>query len=81
MSRVPDFDRALAILEDFMRTAGSERYSLLFDVWDLKVRREDDANLGWKTQRAGRNLPPYAASCRTTPSTFPHAAERGSINS
>jgi thiol-disulfide isomerase/thioredoxin len=48
MSRVPDFNRALAILDDFMRTAGSERYSLLFDVWDLKVRREDDANLGWK---------------------------------
>src|ERR1700733_3062390 len=47
MSRTPDFEHAISIIEKYLNSAAPDRYEMLSDYWDFKLRREADSNLGW----------------------------------
>jgi thiol-disulfide isomerase/thioredoxin len=49
IQRTRDYTRALAILDDFIKSAGGDdRYSLLFDYWDYKVRSDGGDDEAWQ---------------------------------
>lgn len=52
VGRTADYGKAVAVLEDFMKTAGQDGYNVLADYWDYKVRRDGNDDSAWKKTAA-----------------------------
>jgi thiol-disulfide isomerase/thioredoxin len=48
MGRPQDYGKAVALLDDFMKTIRVDRYSLLREYWDYKVKQDGDDDAAWQ---------------------------------
>lgn len=47
IQRTQAYTKAVAILDDFIKTPGEDHYNLLFEYWDYKVRRDGSNKEAW----------------------------------